>query len=79
MPNRSAIVAVRVGSAFGADANHEDGRGDAYNQQSQRAQLEQQAIELRVRMHLFGLRRHDQDPSHAGDQADEEKRLGGDS
>jgi len=47
-------------------------------QQSQRTQLEQQAIELLVRVHLFGLRRHDQDPSHAGDQADEEKRLGGD-
>jgi hypothetical protein len=42
-----------VGNAFGADANHEDCRGDAYNQQSQRAQLEQQAIELLVRMRLF--------------------------
>ncbi len=74
----SAVVAVRRRSAPGTEANHEDCRSDADHQQSQRAQLEQQAVELLVRVHLFGCGCHDQDPSHAGDQSDEKKRLGGD-
>jgi len=39
---------------------------------------EQEAIKVLVRMWLLECGGHGQDPSHAGNQPDEEKRLGGD-
>jgi len=62
----------------GTVTNHPDRRGDAYDQQAQRAELEQEAIDVLTRMWLLECRRNSQDPSHAGNQPDEQKRLGGD-
>jgi hypothetical protein len=49
----------------GTVTNHPDRRGDAYDQQAQRAELEQEAIDVLVRMWLLERRGNSQDPSHA--------------
>jgi hypothetical protein len=45
---------------------------DPNDQQAQRAQLEEKAIDVLVRMWFLECRGHSQDPSHAGNQPDEE-------
>src|SRR3984893_3668830 len=61
-----------------AVADQEDRGGDGEHEQRQHTELEQEAVQLLVRLRLLELRGHDQHPPDSGDQPDEQERLSSD-
>src|SRR5258705_12596487 len=58
-----------------AVADQKDRGGDGEHEQRQHTELEQETVQLLVRLWLLKLRGHDQYPPDSGDQPDEQERL----
>src|SRR5258705_13941134 len=73
---RSTISSRRdAGRISRRRSGSEDRCGDGEHEQRQHAELEQETVQLLVRLRLLKLRGHDQNPPDSGDQPDEQERL----